>query len=138
MSIVGWYVDIGSLRNMTYDRYLFNRFQEQEGGMRVELGVGSISFHMPSGYFFELDSIIFVSMMKKNLLPVSCMIDVQWIIYFEGHPCTINDCSLVSPRTLDRGLREGGIHRFLYNIVEIVYSNGRLEMISSFEEAHAC
>jgi hypothetical protein len=53
MSSVGWYVDNGAWRHMTYDKSLFNVFQEQEGGMSVELGddatylvrgVGSISF----------------------------------------------------------------------------------------------
>jgi hypothetical protein len=53
VSSVGWYVDNGASRHMTYDRSLFNRIQEQEGGMSVELGddatypvrgVGSISF----------------------------------------------------------------------------------------------
>lgn len=53
ISIVGWYVDSGALRHMTYDRSLFSRIHEQEGGVSVELGdddtypvrgVGSISF----------------------------------------------------------------------------------------------
>jgi hypothetical protein len=57
VSGVGWYVDSGASRHMTYDRKIFNRFQEQEGGMLVELGddamypvkgLGSISFQMPS------------------------------------------------------------------------------------------
>jgi hypothetical protein len=30
-SSVGWYVDSGASRHMTYDRKLFNKFQEQEG-----------------------------------------------------------------------------------------------------------
>jgi hypothetical protein len=45
-------VDNGPLRHMRYDRSLFNKIQEQEGGMTMELGddamyhvrgVGSIS-----------------------------------------------------------------------------------------------
>jgi hypothetical protein len=53
VSSVGWYVDSGASRHMTYDRKLFNKLQEQEGGMSVELGddatypvkgLGSISF----------------------------------------------------------------------------------------------
>jgi hypothetical protein len=67
---------------MTYDRSLFNRFQEQEGGMSVELGddatypmrgVGSISFQMPSGDVLELSDVLFVPGLKKNLLSISCM-----------------------------------------------------------------
>jgi hypothetical protein len=49
------------------------------------------------------------SNLKKNLLSVSCMIYVQWRVAFEGQHCTISDCSLASPRTLARGVREGGI-----------------------------
>jgi hypothetical protein len=50
---IGWYVNSGASRHMTYDRSLFSRLQEQEGGMSVELGddatylvrgAGSISF----------------------------------------------------------------------------------------------
>jgi hypothetical protein len=38
MFSVGWYVDSGALRHMTHDGSLFNVFQEQNGGMNVELG----------------------------------------------------------------------------------------------------
>ena len=35
---LGWYVDIGALRRVTYDRSLLNMFQEQEEGISVDLG----------------------------------------------------------------------------------------------------
>jgi hypothetical protein len=38
ISSVGYYVDNEASRHMTYDRKLFNGFQEQEGGTCVELG----------------------------------------------------------------------------------------------------
>ena len=38
VSRLGWYVDIGALRRVTYDRSLLNMFQEKEGGMSVDLG----------------------------------------------------------------------------------------------------
>jgi len=54
VSSVRWYADSGaSRRHMTYDRKIFNKLKEQEGGLRVELGddatylvkgLGSISF----------------------------------------------------------------------------------------------
>jgi hypothetical protein len=34
---VGWYVNIGESRHMTYDGILFKKFQEKEGGMNVDL-----------------------------------------------------------------------------------------------------
>ena len=56
VSRLGWYVDIGALRRVTYGRSLLNMFQEKEGGMSVDLGcdstyhvwcVGSVSFQIP-------------------------------------------------------------------------------------------
>ena len=53
VSSVAWYVDNGSLRHMTYDKTLFNKLKNQEGGMSVDLsddtnysmrGLGPISF----------------------------------------------------------------------------------------------
>ena len=53
---VGWCMDRGALRHITYDRFLFSKFEEQEGGMSMELRddvsyymreVGSISFQTP-------------------------------------------------------------------------------------------
>ena len=38
VSRLGWYVDIGALRRVTYDRSLLIMFQEKEGGMSVDLG----------------------------------------------------------------------------------------------------
>jgi hypothetical protein len=47
-------------------------------------GVGSISFHIPLGYFLELSDVIFVPILKNNILLVSCIVYVQWRISFEG------------------------------------------------------
>ena len=41
MSRLGWYVDIVALIHVTYDRSLLSMFQEQEGGMIVDLGYDS-------------------------------------------------------------------------------------------------
>ena len=38
VSRLGWYVDIGDLRCVTYDRSLLDMFQDKEGGMSVDLG----------------------------------------------------------------------------------------------------
>ena len=34
----GWYVEIGYLICVTYDRSLFNMFEEKEGGRNVDAG----------------------------------------------------------------------------------------------------
>jgi hypothetical protein len=48
--------------------------------------VRSISFQMPSGDILELSDILFlcVPSLKKNILSISCMMDVQWRVAFEG------------------------------------------------------
>ena len=38
MSIFGWYVGSGASKSRTYDMALFNKFQEKEGSVRVEMG----------------------------------------------------------------------------------------------------
>jgi hypothetical protein len=100
-------------------------------------GVGSISFQMPSGDVLELDHILLVPSLRKNLLLVSCMTYIHWRVSFEGQQCTIRDCSLASPRNLARGVREGGLYMLLSDPVAHVHSSGRLEEPSIFEEANA-
>lgn len=76
ISSIGWYVDNGALRHMTYDINNFNMFQEKEGLVLVELGgdatyhvkgLGSIYFHMHLGGIVELYPIFYVFYLTKNL-----------------------------------------------------------------------
>jgi len=67
-------------------------------------GVGSISLWMPSRDVLELNDVLFVLGLKKNLLSISYMTDFLCRVAFKGHQCTISDCSLVSPRIMARGL----------------------------------
>jgi len=59
------YVDNGALRHATFNKKDFNRIQEQEASIQVELGddatyivtgMGSISFCIPSRNVLELDN----------------------------------------------------------------------------------
>ena len=52
VSRLGWYVDIGALRCVTYDRSLLNMFQEKEGGMSVDLGYDSTYHALVMFYLF--------------------------------------------------------------------------------------
>ena len=45
VSRLGWYVGIGALRRVTYDRSLLNMFQQQKGGMSVDLCYDA-TYHM--------------------------------------------------------------------------------------------
>jgi hypothetical protein len=70
---------------MTYDKKLPNMVHEQHGGMSVDLGhdatypmkiLRTISFRMPSSDVIELNDVLFIPDLKKNLLSISCMIDL--------------------------------------------------------------
>ena len=45
VSRLQWYVEIGSLRCVAYDRSLLNMLQEKEGGMILDLGYHS-TYHV--------------------------------------------------------------------------------------------
>jgi hypothetical protein len=83
-SSVGWYMDSGAPRHMTYDKTLFSKIQEKEGGLSVDLGddatypmkrLVSISIRMPSCDVLELNDVFFILGLKKNILSVSCLVD---------------------------------------------------------------
>ena len=59
VSRLGWYVGIGALRRVTYDRSLLNMFQEEEGGISVDLGYG---------YLSHVSDVLFVPCLNKNIL----------------------------------------------------------------------
>ena len=101
-------------------------------------GVGSISFQMSSSDVLELsDVLVFGRYLGKNSINlVSYMIDTHWRVSFEGHQHTISDYSLESPRSLDRGVREGGIYRLLVNLLALTHYNERLVGIFISQKAH--
>ena len=63
-------------------------------------------------------------------------LDIHWRVTFEGQQCTISDCSLAGPRTLARGVREGGLYRLLVDLVALTHSSRRLVGPSISQKAH--
>jgi hypothetical protein len=96
----GWYVDGGAYKHMDYDKNIFSRFQEQEGGLCVELGDDSTylvkvlvlkCFQMYSSDVLYLDSILYVHELMKSLFSFSCMLYSQCLTKFDGRQITIRD-----------------------------------------------
>lgn len=82
---------------------VFNKLQEQEVGMQVELGddatypvveVGSISSQMPSNDILELNGVLNVLSLTKNLLSILVMPN-------RGHMAEFNHEVLIQRRCLD-------------------------------------
>ena len=83
---------------MTSNKRAFNKIQDQEASVQVELGdnamylvvgVGSISFQMPLGDIIELTGILYELALSKNLLLVSVMIDLRYMVEFDDQQVLI-------------------------------------------------
>ena len=93
MSIFGWYVGSGASKSRTYDMALFNKFQEKEGSVRVELGddsfylvkwTCSISFQIPSSDVLGHSDGFFLGL-KKNIFSVSCITMLQYKLHLKDY-----------------------------------------------------
>ena len=95
--------------------------------------LGSISILSSSNDVLEMNDVLFVLGLKKNLYLVFYIIDFQFRVAFEGQQCTIIDFNLASPRTLVRGMWDGGLYRLLANPLALVYAVEKQGEPSSFE-----
>ena len=86
---------------MTFNKKAFNRAQKQEGGIQVKLGddaypitrMESVSFYMPLGDVIEVNDVLYVLGLTKNLLSISAMIDLQCVVKFDDKQVVIIDHS---------------------------------------------
>jgi hypothetical protein len=54
-------------------------------------GMGSISFRMPSSDVLELDDVLYVSSLTRNILSISTMIDIRCATELDGQQVIIDD-----------------------------------------------
>jgi hypothetical protein len=59
------------------------------------IGMGSISFHMPTREVLELHEVLYVLGLTKNLLSISCLIDLKCMVEFDDQQVIIKKCSLI-------------------------------------------
>jgi hypothetical protein len=62
---------------------------------------------MPSGDVLELNDVLFVLGLMKNLLLVSCMIDLHCVVKFDAQKVIIRDRTHV----VAKGVQVGGLYR---------------------------
>ena len=79
VSGVGWYVNNGASRHMTFNKKAFSKLPKREDGIQVEFGddatypvtrMDSVSFHMPPSYVLELHDVLYVPSFTHNLISV--------------------------------------------------------------------
>jgi hypothetical protein len=61
----------------------------------------------------ELNDCLSIPSLKKILLTIPCMVNLQYRVALEGKQRTINDCSIESLRTLARGVQDGDLYKLL-------------------------
>jgi hypothetical protein len=100
---------------MTFNKKLFNKFHDEDGGMQVELGneatylvsgLGTISLRMPLDDDLDLHVVLFIPGLMKNLLYVSTMTNMKCVSKFDHQQYTIRDCSQERRQVLARGVLE--------------------------------
>jgi hypothetical protein len=105
---------------MTSAHQLFSSLKKQDLGVQVELGddakypvakVGTIPFQFESGNSLDVDDVLFVPGLKKNLLSVSVMEDKGFAMEFKNQQVLIRPKDS-SPNTAQvTGVREGNLDR---------------------------
>jgi hypothetical protein len=80
----------------------FDKLQEQEVAMQVKLGDNAtflvietslVSFRMPLGVVLQLDDVLYVPSLVKNLLSVLAMSYLRCVTGFDDQQVIIKDCN---------------------------------------------
>jgi hypothetical protein len=91
ISSSAWFVDSGAPRHMTWTHELFTSWLKMDSGLHVELGtnakcgvegVGTVGFQLESGGSLEVAFVLYVPVLKMNLLSVSTMEDKGFAVLF--------------------------------------------------------
>jgi hypothetical protein len=115
-----WYLDNGASRHMTGTHELFTSWSEIDSGLHVELGthakcgvegVGTVRFHLESGGFLEVEDVLYVPELKKNLLSVSVLEDMGFAVTFQRGKVLICSEGAIPDTTMSIGVREGRLYR---------------------------
>lgn len=117
-----WIIDNGASRHMTGDSKQLHTLSKEQSSHAVELrnnksyvvkGPGSTSLRLDNGAKLNLNNILYVPGLKKNLLSISCLEDKGDRIAFVdgkflawGKDSSIDKASVI-------GIREGSLYRVI-------------------------
>jgi hypothetical protein len=79
--------------------------------------MGFISFHVPSSDLLELNGVLYVLGLIKNLLSNSIMVELGCIVEFKNQQVIIQRKCPNLGGVLAKGIQEGGLYMFLVNPV---------------------
>lgn len=131
-SSVTWYIDDGASSHMTSVRDQFTELSECDVDMEVVLGDDSmvravgesiISFQRELQSPLSLTEVLFVLVLKKNLISVSAIEDKGYEVLFRGGHVLMypKGSSVTSSKVI--GAREGKLYRFLFQPLRALAHN---------------
>ena len=97
-----WYFDSGATKHITSQRSFFTTLESAPTGNSVTCannssypvkGVGQIVLSAANGSTFTLHDVLYVPGIKKNLLSVSALAKIGFIVKFVDDRCTVHDLS---------------------------------------------
>jgi hypothetical protein len=132
---LGWVVDNGSSRHMTGMRSTFLSVPEKDSEchancgtstMHAVKGVGCVRFQLESGVSLEVAGVMYVPGLKVNLLSVSSLEDMGYVVTLEDGQVLIRSKGAdTQDATVRLGIREGMLYRVSGQLV--VGSKGILD-----------
>lgn len=114
-----WFIDSGASVHMSCKRDWFDTYHEINNGGHIYLGdnrsheikgYGDISVMMPNGQEKQIQNVVYVPGLKKNLISVSTIIDQHLKIEFVKSHCLVKDVQ-DNYKVVAKGMRVGGLYK---------------------------
>ena len=136
----GWYLDSGATQHVSGDRSHFTSLDQFSGNVKIAdgqshqiSGKGSVHFTLPSGEIKDINGVLYVPGLRKNLLSIGSLTDKGIIACFDDQKCIL--FSKGNKRIVAEGLqnKRNGLYQLstvnldiMANIAQVEINNARL------------
>ena len=112
-----------------YKAKKFNKKVELGDGITYEIkGVGSTTFHLDSGTLINVEEILYVLGLKKNVISVTVLEDKGYSVTFSKGKVLIWSKGRSINSTIVIGVREGELYKVPGHVVKTLYRSQDLEI----------
>jgi hypothetical protein len=114
-----WFVDFGASVHMTYNKNWYVNFKETQNGASIYLGdyrahqikaYGDIPVTLPNGIVRHICNVVYVPVIKKNLISVTTITDQNLKVEFFKNYCIVKDL-LDHFQIIATGVRAGCLYK---------------------------